>query len=45
MGLIFALIIGVLLDLRPLKDAIFIQLVDKFQLPFAKTVSVIALLP
>src|SRR5271156_6300981 len=45
MGLIFALIIGVYWTLRPLKDAVFIQLVDKLQLPFAKTVSVIALLP
>lgn len=45
MGLIFALIIGVYWTLRPLKDAVFIQLVGKLQLPFAKTVSVIALLP
>lgn len=45
MGCIFALIIGVYWTLRPLKDAIFIQLVGKLQLPFAKTVSVIALLP
>lgn len=45
MGFIFALIIGVYWTLRPLKDAIFIQLVGKFQLPFAKTISVIALLP
>jgi len=45
MGLIFALIIGVYWTLRPLKDAIFIQLIDKFQLPFAKTISVITLLP
>jgi AAA family ATP:ADP antiporter len=45
MGLIFALIIGVYWTLRPLKDAVFIQLVDKLQLPFAKTFSVIALLP
>jgi len=45
MGVIFALIIGVYWTLRPLKDAIFIQLVDKHQLPFAKTVSVLALLP
>ncbi len=45
MGLIFALIIGVYWTLRPLKDAVFIQLVGKFQLPFAKTVSVLALLP
>ena len=45
MGLIFALIIGVYWTLRPLKDAIFIQLVDKLHLPYAKTVSVLALLP
>ncbi len=45
MGCIFALIIGVYWTLRPLKDAIFIQLVGRLQLPFAKTVSVIALLP
>lgn len=45
MGVIFALIIGVYWTLRPLKDAIFIQLVDKLQLPLAKTISVIALLP
>ncbi len=45
LGLIFALIIGVYWTLRPLKDAIFIQLVDKLHLPYAKTVSVIALLP
>src|SRR5271170_2288639 len=45
MGLIFALIIGVYWTLRPLKDAVFIQLVGNLQLPFAKTVSVLALLP
>src|SRR5271166_4192468 len=45
MGLIFALIIGVYWTLRPLKDAIFIHLVDKLHLPYAKTVSVLALLP
>lgn len=45
MGLIFALIIGVYWTLRPLKDAVFIQLVDKLHLPYAKTVSVLALLP
>lgn len=45
MGLIFALIIGVYWTLRPLKDSIFIQLVGKYHLPYAKTVSVIALLP
>lgn len=45
MGLIFALIIGVYWTLRPLKDAVFIQLVSSLQLPFAKTFSVLALLP
>lgn len=45
MGFIFALIIGVYWTLRPLKDAVFIQLVDKLHLPFAKTVSVLSLLP
>ena len=45
MGLIFALIIGVYWTLRPIKDAIFIQLVDKLHLPYAKTISVLALLP
>ncbi len=45
MGMIFALIIGVYWTLRPLKDAVFIQLVDRLHLPYAKTVSVIALLP
>lgn len=45
MGVVFALIIGVYWTLRPLKDAIFIQLVGKLQLPFAKTLSVICLLP
>ncbi|QVL55520.1 MAG: hypothetical protein KFB95_09485 [Simkaniaceae bacterium] len=44
-GLIFALIIGIYWTLRPLKDSIFIQLVGKLQLPYAKTLSVIALLP
>jgi len=45
MGLIFALIIGVYWTLRPLKDALFIALVDKMYLPYAKTISVLALLP
>ena len=45
MGLIFALIIGVYWTLRPLKDAIFVQLVGKLHLPDAKIVSVIILLP
>ena len=45
MGLIFTVIIGVYWTLRPLKDAVFIHLVDRLHLPYAKTVSVIALLP
>lgn len=45
MGFIFSLIIGVYWTLRPLKDAVFIQLVDRLQLPYAKTISVLALLP
>lgn len=45
MGLIFGLIIGCYWTLRPLKDSIFIQLVDKMHLPYAKTISVLALLP
>ncbi|MCE2992371.1 MAG: hypothetical protein LW825_05595 [Candidatus Jidaibacter sp.] len=45
MGLMFALIIGVYWTLRPLRDAIFIGLVDKMDLPYAKTLSVIVLLP
>lgn len=45
MGAIFAIIIGVYWALRILKDAIFIHLVGKMYLPYAKTVSVLALLP
>ncbi|MCD6034683.1 MAG: hypothetical protein K0R63_424 [Rickettsiales bacterium] len=45
MGVIFALIIGVYSALKPLKDAIFIQLVDTLDLPYAKSVSVLALFP
>jgi AAA family ATP:ADP antiporter len=45
MGLIFAFIIGVYWTLRSLKDSLFIQLVDKMHLPYAKTISVLALLP
>ena len=45
MGLIFAVIIGVYWTMRPLKDSIFIALVDKLHIPYAKTVSVLLLLP
>jgi AAA family ATP:ADP antiporter len=44
LGLIFILIIGIYWTLRPLKDSIFILLVGKYQLPFAKTISVFTLL-
>jgi len=44
MGLIFFVIIGVYWTLRPLKDAVFVNLVDKLQIPYAKTVSVLSLL-
>jgi AAA family ATP:ADP antiporter len=45
MGMIFMLIIGFYWSLRPLKDSIFIQLVGKLWLPYAKTVSVLFMLP
>jgi AAA family ATP:ADP antiporter len=45
MGLIFMIIVGSYWTLRPLKDAIFIQFVGKLYLPYAKTVSVLLLLP
>src|SRR5579872_6089577 len=45
MGAIFSIIIGVYWTLRPLKDSVFIQLVGSLQLPFAKTISVLSLLP
>ncbi len=45
MGLIFTLIVGVYWTLRSLKDSVFIQLVDKLYLPYAKTFSIIVLLP
>ncbi len=45
MGIIFALIIGSYWTLRVLKDSIFINLVDKHQLPWAKTASLFCLFP
>jgi AAA family ATP:ADP antiporter len=45
MGGIFALIVGVYWALRPLKDSVFFQFVDNEHLPYAKIVSIIALLP
>lgn len=45
LGLIFVTIIGVYWTLRPIKDSLFIQLVDKMQLPYAKSASVLGLLP
>lgn len=45
MGCIFMTIVGAYWTLRPLKDAIFIQLVGKNFIPYAKTVSVALMLP
>jgi len=45
MGLIFAFIIGIYWTIRPLKDALFVHFVGSIQLPFAKTVSLIGLMP
>lgn len=45
MGLIFAFIIGSYWTLRALKDSIFISLVSKDDLPWAKTASLICLFP
>ncbi|MDR0625386.1 MAG: hypothetical protein LBF72_02990 [Holosporales bacterium] len=45
MGMIFMLIIGFYWSLRPLKDSVFMQLVGKLWLPYAKTVSVLFMLP
>lgn len=45
LGVIFATIIGVYWTLRPIKDSLFIHLVDKMQLPYAKTASVVGLFP
>jgi len=45
MGTIFALIIGSYWTLRVLKDSIFINLVDKNSIPWAKTASLLFLFP
>ena len=45
MGLILAFILGIYWTLKSLKDSLFIQLVDKMHLPYAKTISVLALIP
>jgi len=45
MGLVLAFIIGIYWTLKSLKDSLFIQLVDKMYLPYAKTISVLALVP
>jgi AAA family ATP:ADP antiporter len=44
-GIIFLLLIGIYWTLRPLKDSIFIQLVGKTYIPYAKTISLILMLP
>lgn len=45
LGVIFAMIIGIYWTLRSLKDSVFIQLVGSMYLPYAKTVSVLILIP
>lgn len=45
LGSIFAMIIGIYWSMRPLKDSIFIQLVGPSNIPYAKTVSLILLIP
>ncbi len=45
MGLIFALIIGSYWTLRVLKDSVFINLVSKHDIPWAKTASLFHLFP
>jgi len=45
MGVIFSFIIGVYWTIRTLKNAIFITLVSASQLPYAKTASLLFLLP
>jgi AAA family ATP:ADP antiporter len=44
-GIIFFLLIGIYWTLRPLKDSIFMQLVGKTYIPYAKTVSLILIFP
>jgi AAA family ATP:ADP antiporter len=44
-GLIFFLLIGIYWTLRPLKDSIFIQFVGKTYIPYAKTISLILMIP
>lgn len=45
MGLILAFIVGIYWTLKALRDSLFIQFVDKMHIPYAKTLSVLALLP
>jgi AAA family ATP:ADP antiporter len=45
MGMIFMIIIGCYWTLRPLKDAVFIQFVGGPYIPYAKTVSVLLMIP
>ncbi|MBS0185501.1 MAG: hypothetical protein JSS34_04045 [Proteobacteria bacterium] len=45
MGFIFTIIIGIYWTLRPLKDSLFMELVDKVDLPYAKTISILILIP
>ncbi len=45
MGIIFALVLGAYWTLRVLKDSVFINLVNKHDIPWAKTLSLIVLFP
>lgn len=45
MGLILAFLVGIYWTLKSLRDSLFIQFVDKMHIPYAKTLSVLALLP
>ena len=44
MGSIFFMLIGIYWTMRPLKDSLFIQLVGKEYIPYAKTVSLILMI-
>ncbi|BED91782.1 MAG: ATP/ADP translocase [Candidatus Improbicoccus pseudotrichonymphae] len=45
MGIIFMLTIGIYWSLRPLKDSLFSQLAGAINLPYAKTISLIFMIP
>ena len=45
MGLVFSFILGSYWTIRVLKSPIFVELVDKHHIPWAKTVSILCLVP